>query len=313
MTIAGAFWRRRFPRLSAAESREFETEPGTRVLVKCHWQTEPRAHSTIVLLHGLEGSCDSGYMAGIAEQAFGEGFNVLRANQRNCGGTDGLTPTLYNSGLSVDIRAIVTQLIERDALSEIFVAGFSMGGNLVLKMAGEFAGNYPSELKAVIGICPSCDLGACADALGKRENVFYQRHFVRRLTNHMAVKAGLFPERYPLNGIEKVRTVREFDDVITARFCGFRDADDYYYRSSALRVAASIRVPTIIIAAQDDPIIPFRTFSDASVAANPNIQIIAPKYGGHCAFVSRESGAERFWAEARVVEIFKSRAKLLNR
>ena len=310
MTIAGAFWRRRFPRLPPAETREFETEPGTRVLVKCHWQKKPRAHSTIVLLHGLEGSCDSGYMQGVAESAFREGFNVLRANQRNCGGTDHLTPSLYNSGLSADIRAIVMELIERDNLSEIFVAGFSMGGNLVLKMAGEFADRFPSELKAVIGICASCDLAACADALGKPENYFYQRHFVSRLKAHMCAKAALFPERYPLNGIENVRTVREFDDVITARFCGFRDADDYYYQSSALRVAGSIRVPTVIIAAQDDPMVPFHTFGDASLAGNANIEIIAPKYGGHCAFVSRESGDERFWAEARVVEIFKSCAAL---
>ncbi len=312
MTFAGAFWPRSFPHLPATEPREFETEPGTRVLVKCHWQKVPSAHPTIVLLHGLEGSSESGYMLGIAESAHRQGFNVLRANQRNCGGTDHLTPTLYNSSLSVDIRAIVTELIERDRLPEIFVAGFSMGGNLVLKMAGEYADHAPNELRAIIGVCPSCNLAASADALNKRENFIYQRHFVRRLKEHMRVKASQFPERYALNGMEKIRTVREFDDSITARFCGFQNADDYYYRASALRVAAAIRVPAIIITAQDDPMVPFRIFEDAGLATNPNIQMIAPQFGGHCAFVSRERGEERFWVEARIVEICKSRSAILQ-
>jgi len=312
MTIAGSFWRRSFPFLTAAEPREFETEPGTRVLVKCHWQKEPRAHPTIVLVHGLEGSSESGYMLGIAEKGFREGFNVLRANQRNCGGTDHLTPTLYNSGLSVDMHAIVTELIERDRLREIFVAGFSMGGNLVLKMAGEFGECVPSELRAVIAVCPSCDLAACADALGKPENFIYQRHFVRRLKDHMRLKAALYPDRYPLNGMESVRSVREFDDVITAKFCGYRDADDYYFRVSALRVIGAIRVPTTIIAAQDDPMVPFRSFADPNLTGNASIQINAPRYGGHCAFVSRERGDERFWVETRIVEICRTNATLLQ-
>jgi len=312
MTIAGAFWLRRFPNLPQAEAREFETEPGSRVLVYCHWQHEPRHHPTLVLLHGLEGSSESGYMSGTAEQAFRAGFNVLRANQRNCGGTDHLTPTLYNSGLSVDIRSIVSELIERDRLKEIFVAGFSMGGNLVLKMAGEFGERAPSELKSVIGVCPSIDLAACADSLSRLDNFFYQRHFVRRLKDHMAVKASFFPGRYPLDGLEKVRSVREFDDVITAKFCGFHDADDYYYRASALRVASAIRVPTAIIAAQDDPMVPFHSFSDPSITANPNIELIAPRYGGHCAFVARGGGDERFWVEARIVEICRQRSTMLG-
>lgn len=312
MTMAGVFWPRSFPGLPASEPREFETEPGTRVLVQCHWQKVPGAHPAIVLLHGLEGSSESRNMVGIAERAHREGFNVLRANQRNCGGTDHLTPTLYNSGLSVDIRAIVTELIERDHLREIFVAGFSMGGNLVLKMAGEYADHAPAELRAIIGVCPSCNLAASADALNKRENFIYQRHFVRELKEHMKVKASHFPERYALNGMEKIRTVRQFDDEITAKFCGFQNAVDYYYRASALRVAAAIRVPTIIITAQDDPMVPFRTFEDAGVAANPNIQMIATQYGGHCAFISRERGDERFWVEARIVETFKSRSAILK-
>lgn len=310
MTIAAAFWRRKFPYLKASSSRLFETEPGTKVRADCHWQEAPREHPTLLLLHGLEGSSDSGYMLGTADKAFQAGFNVLRVNQRNCGGTEELTPTLYNSGLSCDMRAVVGELIERDGLPEVFAVGFSMGGNLVLKMAGEWRESAPRELRAVIGICPSCDLGACADAIGELRNRIYERHFVRRLKRRMIDKAKLFPEKYPLNGLAKIRSVREFDDAITAKFCGFRDADDYYTRSSALSLLAEIRVPTLILAAQDDPMIPFRSLDAEKMAANPRITVEAPRYGGHCAFIATKRIGERFWAEARIVEFCREHSRI---
>jgi len=312
MTLAATFWPRKFPKLGACVRREFEVEAGSRILAKCHWQAEPRRGPTLILLHGLEGSSESGYMLGAADKAFRAGFNVLRVNQRNCGGTAHLTPTLYNSGLSGDMRAVVNDLIATDSLTEIFVGGSSMGGNIVLKMAGEFGAEAPAELKGVIGICPAIDLAACADDLAEARNFIYERHFVNSLKRSMRLKAAMYPGRYPLDGLRRVRTVREFDDVITARFCGFRDADDYYYRASALRVMAEIRVPTLILTAQDDPFVPFETFSNGRFPANPNVTVIAPRYGGHCAFISRESGEERFWAEARVVEFCRARSELLG-
>ncbi len=148
MTIAANFWPRTVPMLSKSVSRLFDTEPGTQVRGECHWQQNPREHPTLVLLHGLEGSCDSSYMRGTGEKAWVAGFNVVRLNQRNCGGTEQLSSTLYHSGLSCDIHAVVLELIDRDGLPEIFAAGFSMGGNLVLKMAGEMAARAPAELRA---------------------------------------------------------------------------------------------------------------------------------------------------------------------
>ena len=302
MTIASAFWPRRFPGLNAAEERLFEVEPGTQILARCHWQDEPRRHPTLVLVHGLEGSSESGYLLGTAEKAFQQGFNAVRVNQRNCGGTERLTPTLYNSGLSGDVRAVLQELISRDGLREVCVVGFSMGGNLVLKMAGEYGSAAPPELRCAAAVCPSLDLAACADAIDRPRNGVYQRRFVRSLKRRMRQKASLFPERYPLDGLGRVRSVRQFDDAITARFCGFRDADDYYARASALQFIAAIRVPTLILTAQDDPMVPYRPFLDPALQTNPQITFLAPRRGGHCAFISRENGARRFWAEARVVE-----------
>jgi len=302
MTIAATFWRRRYPRLPHGVSRTFEVEPGSRVRGECHWQEHPRECPTLVLLHGLEGSCDSGYIVGTAEKAYAARFNVVRLNQRNCGGTEELTPTLYHSGLSGDIRAVLLELVAVDRLPKLFAAGFSMGGNLVLKMAGEFGEAVPPEIRGFVALAPALELAACADALAEPQNFIYERHFVMRLKQRMRHKARLFPQRYPINGMRNIRTVREFDDVITAQFCGFADADDYYTRSSALRVAAAIRRPTLILAAKDDPFIPFRIFDDPAIRANPNISFVATNYGGHCGFISREPGEARFWAENRIVQ-----------
>src|SRR5258708_34854332 len=151
-TFAYAFWPRRSPRLPRSTPREFETEPGTRIRGECHWQSQPRERPTLVLVHGLEGSSESGYMRGLAERAFAAGWNAVRLNQRNCGGTEALTPTLYNSGLSGDYRAVLIELIQRDSLSPLFFAGYSMGGNLVLKMAAGRPGAAPRRLGGGAGV-----------------------------------------------------------------------------------------------------------------------------------------------------------------
>src|SRR5271167_939726 len=160
MTIAANFWPRPVPRLSRGVARSFETDPGTQVLGQCHWQQNPREHPTLVVLHGLEGSCESGYMRGTGEKAWIAGFNVVRLNQRNCGGTEQLTSTLYHSGRSGDSQAVVLELIERDGLPEIFCAGFSMGGNLMLKMAGDWGAAAPVALRGIVAIAPALDLAA---------------------------------------------------------------------------------------------------------------------------------------------------------
>jgi uncharacterized protein len=314
MTIAGAFWPRRFPRLPASVARFFDVEPGTQLRGELHWQQDRMNHPTLVLLHGLEGSSESEYMLGTAEKAFVAGFNVVRLNQRNCGGTERLTETLYHSGRSADFRAIVLELIERDRLPAIVVAGFSMGGNLVLKMAGEWGASVPGELRGIVAVAPCLELASCSDALSERRNFLFNRHFVKSLKRRMRDKAGLFPHVYATNGVwaelERVRSVRQFDEAITARFCGFASADDYYERSSAVHFLQAINVPTLILTAKDDPFVPFRIFQTAAVSDNPHIQLVAPDHGGHCAFIAQLGGDERFWSEARIVEFSKQQAKL---
>ena len=310
MTMAGAFVRRRFA-LPEAEERTFCVDGDeSKILGHCHWQAEKdRDAPVLALVHGLEGSSASYYMCGIAEKALRRGFHVVRLNQRNCGGTEQLTPTLYNSGMSGDYRAVCEELAQRDGFRRIFFAGYSMGGNLVAKMAGEFGAAAPTELRGVCTICPALDLAASADALEKPENYFYERHFVRGLLSHYAKKAGMFPELYSRNGFGKVRTVREFDDVITAPQFGYRDAQEYYEAASAKRVIGEVRVPLLVITAQDDPFVPYDSLRNTGLERNSAIRFVAPKHGGHCTFISRHEGYERFWAEARVVEFCEGLAR----
>ena len=157
MTMVPALLRRRFPRLPPAQPRLFDVEPGTQLRGQCHWHVEPRKHPTLLLVHGLEGSSDSDYILGCAEKGWTAGFNVVRLNQRNCGGTERLTSTLYHSGRSDDFRAVVMELIERDGLPDIFAAGFRWAepGS---KNGGGFGDSAPEQLRGIVAINPSLDL-----------------------------------------------------------------------------------------------------------------------------------------------------------
>ncbi len=301
-TIAGNYVPRPAFRLTAeTEAVEVDSADGSRVLCHCHWQPrEFRAQRlTLVLVHGLEGSSDSRYMRGVTLLAWEAGMNVVRMNMRNCGGSEKLTPALYHSGLSADVGAVVCHFALQHKLERVGLAGYSMGGNLVLKLAGEWGARAP--LAAVAAVCPAIDLAAGADALRERANRVYEWHFLRGLKHRFRRKARLFPGVYETQGIESVRSVREFDDRIVARYCGFRNADDYYYRAASARVVDRIAVPTLILCAADDPFVRLTAETRARIVANPHIRFVETAYGGHCAFLSRERGRNFHWAEAAVV------------
>jgi len=302
-TLAGWAWPRRFhaSRAHPDEARLFEVEPDVRLLARCRWQEDRTARATLVLVHGLGGSCDAPYMLGAARLAYLAGANVVRLNQRNCGGTEHLTPTLYHSGMSGDLAAVVCELVERDGLSRILVAGFSMGGNLALKMAGEIGEDAPPALLGVCAVSPALDLQETARNLERPSNHAYQRQFARGLRGLVQRKKELYPNLYDVRGLEYLRTVREFDEIYTASHGGFTSADDYYARSSALQFIPCVRVPTLIIHAQDDPLVPFGPLLNPRVSGNPRVVTVTPPRGGHVAFVSAKK-EERFWAEERLVE-----------
>ena len=308
MTVYAWARPRRFPRLPEAEARLFDVAPKTRVLAKCHWQPERAAHPTLLLLHGLEGSADAHYMRGLADKGWAAGFNVVRLNQRNCGGTDHLSEGVYHSGLTADPKAVVRELIQKDGLPSLVVSGYSLGGNLAARMAGEYGDAAPPEVKGFAAVSPTIDLASCVEALERRANRIYQWNFLRGLKGRMRRKARLFPEVYSVAGLRRLHTVREFDDACTAPMSGFRDAADYYHRASALRVIADARVPTLIVAADDDPFVPLEPFRRPEITGNPHVTVVVTRHGGHCGFIeASRNGSDGYWAERTVVE-FAARA-----
>jgi predicted alpha/beta-fold hydrolase len=292
---------------SVAEEVEVDARDGSRVLCHSHWHAEPEraARLTLVLVHGLEGSSDSQYIRGIAARAWNAGCNVIRMNMRNCGGSDQLTPTLYNSALSGDVGAVVEHFTRRFGLERVALVGYSMGGNLVMKLAGEWGVRTP--LCAVAAVCPAVDLAAGADALHEPANRVYEWHFLRRLMRRYRRKAALFPHIYTRRIAGPIRSIREFDNEIVAPYCGFRDADDYYFRAAAARVIDRVAVPTLILRALDDPFIRFTPETHATILANPNIAMVETAHGGHCAYLCGAPGDDIHWAESAVVRFLMER------
>jgi len=287
------------------EAVEVDAADGSRVLCHCHWQPrEVRAERlTVVLVHGLEGSSDSRYIRGIARRAWAEGMNVVRMNMRNCNGSEALTPTLYHSGRSADVGAVVEHFTRREGLRRVALVGYSMGGNLVLKLAGEWGARAP--LCAVATVCPVIDLAPSADALHERANRAYEWHFLRGLMRRIRRKAALYPQMYRLEGLGPVRSIREFDDKIVAPHCGYADADDYYFRAASARVVGRIAVPTFVLCAQDDPFIRLLPETRTEIEGNPQITFVETRHGGHCAYLSGDAGDEIHWAEATVIRFLK--------
>jgi uncharacterized protein len=283
-----------------------ESQISTRVLCQCHWQPEAvrQERMTAILVHGLEGSSESQYIVGNADKLWRAGANVVRMNMRNCGGTERLSPTLYHSGLSGDVDAVMRFFLERERLRSIALVGYSMGGNLVLKLAGELGSDAPRELRAVVGVSPAVDLGPSATALHRPENRIYELRFLRNLIRRFRRKVRLFPRAFDPNRADGLRSLRDFDDRITALYSGFLSAEDYYYRAAAARVVDRIAVPTLILHALDDPFVHIMPETLAKLEANANITLLQPEHGGHCAFLAtpdRASGDDGYWAETTLV------------
>ncbi len=317
-TIAGNFLSR-VNILPPAESQLIEVSPAShsqissRVRCDCHWQPESvrASRPTAIIVHGLEGSSNSQYVVGNSNKLWRSGCNIIRMNMRNCGGTEALTPTLYHSGFSGDVLVVMRFFIEQYGLESIALVGYSMGGNLVLKLAGELGHSIPEQLRSVIGVSPAVDLAPSADALHAPQNRLYEIKFLHALLRRFRRKAALFPHVYDPNRTVGIRSIREFDDRITAFYSGFTGAADYYYRAAAARVLDHIAVPTLILHSLDDPFLRILPESRELILANPYITYIETLHGGHCAFLAEAdsvSGYDGYWAEHTLLRFLLSHA-----
>lgn len=293
-TIAGHFWTRdgaevRYPPVR----RLFRTEPGVEVLVESQ-RPEGRAAGHIVMVHGMEGSGRAGYIRSLSGSALAAGFAAHRFHMRTCGGTEHLSPTLYHAGLTGDLAAVLRQF-RAEGSAPVFLVGFSLGGNVVLKLAGEM-GEAASELMAgVCAVSTPIDLAASSRRISAPVNLVYERRFVRRMRARLSATG-----RYGPADFAGLRTIEAIDNRITAPSFGFGDAAGYYRTQSAVRFLAGIRVPTLLVQAKDDTFVPFDIFGSAVVRGNPRIELWATEHGGHLGFLGARP--HRFWADAAIME-----------
>jgi predicted alpha/beta-fold hydrolase len=311
-TLAGNYLPRKAV-LAPAESELVEVAPGdatmpaSRVLCQNHWHAE-QPRPTLLLLHGLEGSSQSQYVRGNAARFFTAGWNVVRMNMRNCGGTEHETPTLYHSGLSGDVEAVVRHYQRTRNAERWALVGYSMGGNLVLKLVGELRAAALPLIFAAAGVSPVLDLGASSDALHEPANRVYEWHFLRRLIRRYLVKCELFPGIYDPSRARGLRSLRDFDGRVMSPYSGFAGADDYYHRAASARVAGDIVVPTLVLHALDDPFIRMLGTTRATLLENPNTHLVETDHGGHCAFLAPATDYDGYWAERLLFEFLHAQA-----
>ena len=294
LTLAGNFAVRRLDaKRFPIESKVYTTEPGVQVLVHTQ-RPATEARGEIVMIHGLEGSSDAGYMRSMSQLALENGYAVHRTNMRSCGGTEALAKSMYHAGMTGDTLSVLRQ-IRAERTAPIFLFGYSLGGNVALKLTGELGGDAQGLLKGVCAVSTPLDLAACVRQTGKRENWIYSRRFVSRLKERIRKRGDSLAGICDVDAVQRCRTVYEFDDLVTAKFFGFGTADNYYATQSCNQFLHRIRVPTLLVQAKDDPLIPFDVFSHPAIANNPFIELYAVDHGGHLGFVANSE--PRFWVD----------------
>lgn len=299
-TLLG-FWHRRSLRWDLpTEDVVVDAGDDVRLLLRASWQPGAREkRPALILLHGLGGGDDSGYMIALGRLAWSRGWHVVRMNMRGAGDSEALCPRLYNAGLDSDLLASVDAVAKETP--RVAVAGFSLGANVALLAAGRNTGRLPASLVAVAGVSPPLDLAACAGALERPDNRLYQAYFMRALESAYVRRGRLRPDLFPAGRERGLRTVREYDEAITAPHGGYRDAADYYSHASAGQHLARIDRPALVLAAADDPMIPVASVTRWPLPESGLVRREITPTGGHTGFVAPTVAPGRFWAAERVM------------
>jgi predicted alpha/beta-fold hydrolase len=218
---------------------------------------------------------------------------------RSCGGTEHLSSTNYHAGQTSDALAVLRQ-IRTESDAPLSLVGYSLGGNVSLKLAGELGNDAIGFLDGVCSVSTPIDLDACASELERPDNFIYENRFVAALKDRIRRRHQRYPDRYSLGGIDQVRTIRQFDDLFTAKLFQFGTAENYFATQSSNQFLESIRVPTLMIQSKDDPMIPFRVYDHPGIRANPRIRFIPTDHGGHVGFIARHQ--PRFWVDSVITD-----------
>jgi len=281
--------------------------------ISIHWSTSGgHPAAVLVVLHGLTGCAEADNVMAVAAKGRLAGFDVVRVDLRNSQG-DHPSIGIGHAGRSEDLHSIIEHVGKKHPNVPIAVLAFSLGGNITLKALGEYGAEPPADLRAAAVISVPIDLDDACRAIDRTGNWIYRNYFLRRLSRRYQIRRDSHPDLFPDLDLSRISTIRAWDNAVVAPLSGFVDAEDYYSRSSALRVIHRVYVPSLIIHAQDDPFIPFDPFSRTKLQANESLQLISPKQGGHVGFFAERNGSsdpDRFWAENRALEFCAERVGL---
>jgi uncharacterized protein len=273
----------------ADENWLIATDPHTKVRVQIHYATDPSSDTAVLVVHGLAGSSASGHVLDITRHALRRGLHVVRMNMRNCGGTEHLTPTLYHGNLWEDVHAVAHAAVRVARVKRLVLAGYSMGGNLVLNALAAWGARAPRELVGAVVLCPTMDVGRSVALVDGPGCAVYRRHYVGELARLYRRKAALFAERYPRARLRGVSTMRAFDEAISAPAAGFDDVDAFYRWVSSGPRLHQIRIPTLILHANDDPVVEISQETRRALTNHPAMVLVESPHGGHCGFLERPS------------------------
>jgi predicted alpha/beta-fold hydrolase len=276
-----------------------DPEDGVRLLARASWQPQREGRPTVVLVHGLGGCDRASYAISTGLLAWSRGWNVVRMNMRGAGDAEAVCARLYNAGLDTDLLAVVESAA---AVSpQVAVVGYSLGGNLALLAAARRRDRLPPGLFAVAAVSPPLDLEACATALERPANRFYQWYYMRELRRSYGSRQRRLPDFYEAARERGLRTIREYDEAITAPYAGYASASEYYRLSSAGPHLVALDRPALILAAQDDPLVPPESVARWPLPSSGLVQREMPKAGGHVGFAGPTAAPGGFWAAERIV------------
>lgn len=262
----------------------------------------------VILCHGLESSSEAGYIRGMARAFQRRGWDALALNFRSCSGEPNRLLRSYHSGVTEDLDCVLRHVLARGEHERIALVGFSLGGNVVLKYAGERAGAIDPAICAVGALSVPVDLGTCARNLEIVSNWVYQVHFVRSLRRKVAEKRKLHPDALDYRRIFWIYTLGQFDEHYTAPAHGFTSAEDYWRRCSSKPQLGEIRVPALLINAWDDPLLTDESYPIAEARASEHFHLATPRHGGHVSFISFNWQNE-FWHESEIVRFVDAHAR----
>lgn len=302
-TILAYLVRRRLQWTLPAEDMVVPTrDDGVSLLLRVTWQPGPReARPALVVVHGLGGSDASTYMVSTGRLAYARGWHVVRMNMRGSGDGERLSPRLYNAGLDQDLLDVLEVLARH--VARIGVVGYSLGGNLAMLALGRGREHVPLAVSGAVSVSAPLDLSQCADALERRGNRIYQHYFMRMLKETYRLRHRDHPNLFPEGLDAGARTIREYDDKVTAPLGGYRGVDDYYTRSSAGPHLASVDRRSLVLTAADDPLIPLSSVEKWPLA--PAVRREITPTGGHVGYVGRAAAPGHFWAPERALDFLE--------